>query len=140
MIKTFGAFKIYNKDKKSLQIEAIELMGGAQSVYSINVDGVPADLHQDPHPHGDAHGERFDNFSSLSIKSLSDACCWRSSWRAATMASFSTYEPASSARSSTSSRSFRTCLSLGIAFASGTPTMAIASPCFCLANASIELT
>ncbi len=44
---TTKAFKIYNKDKKSLQIEAIELMGGSQSVYSINVDGIPADLHQD---------------------------------------------------------------------------------------------
>jgi hypothetical protein len=44
---TTKAFKIYNKDQKSLKIDAIELMGGAQSVYSINVDGVPADIHED---------------------------------------------------------------------------------------------
>lgn len=44
---TTKALKIYNNDKKSLQIDAIELMGGAQAVFRINVDGMPGHLHQD---------------------------------------------------------------------------------------------
>lgn len=44
---TTKALKIYNKDQKSLKIDAIELMGGAQSVFRLNIDGIPADLQED---------------------------------------------------------------------------------------------
>jgi hypothetical protein len=44
---TTQSFKIYNPDQRSLQIEEIELMGGANSVYRINVDGSAGDLHKD---------------------------------------------------------------------------------------------
>lgn len=44
---TTQSFKIYNPDQRSLQIEEIELMGGANSVYRINVDGAAGDLHKD---------------------------------------------------------------------------------------------
>ena len=44
---TTKALKIYNKDQKSLKIDAIELMGGAQSVFRLNIDGVPTDLQED---------------------------------------------------------------------------------------------
>ncbi|MEY4792286.1 MAG: hypothetical protein RIT34_1093 [Bacteroidota bacterium] len=44
---TTKALKIYNKDQKSIKIDAIELMGGAQSVFRLNIDGVPTDLQKD---------------------------------------------------------------------------------------------
>lgn len=44
---TTKSFKIYNPDQRSLQIEEIELMGGANSVYRINVDGTPGTIHKD---------------------------------------------------------------------------------------------
>ena len=44
---TTKSFKIYNPDQRSLQIEEIELMGGENSVYRINVDGAAGDLHKD---------------------------------------------------------------------------------------------
>jgi len=44
---TTKALKIYNNDQKSLKIDAIELMGGAQSVFRLNIDGVPTDLQED---------------------------------------------------------------------------------------------
>ena len=44
---TTKALKIYNKDQKSLKIDAIELMGGTQSVFRLNIDGIPADLQED---------------------------------------------------------------------------------------------
>jgi hypothetical protein len=44
---TTKSFKIFNPDQRSLQIEEIELMGGAASVYRINVDGTPGVLHKD---------------------------------------------------------------------------------------------
>jgi hypothetical protein len=40
-------FKIYNSDKRTLEIDEIELMGGENSVYRINVDGTPGALHTD---------------------------------------------------------------------------------------------
>ena len=44
---TTKSFKIYNPDQRSLKIEEIELMGGENSVYRINVDGTPGALHTD---------------------------------------------------------------------------------------------
>ncbi|MEN9742828.1 MAG: hypothetical protein RLZZ65_633 [Bacteroidota bacterium] len=44
---TTKAFKIYNPETKSLKIDAIELMGGANSVYRINIDGVPGDAKEE---------------------------------------------------------------------------------------------
>lgn len=44
---TTQSFKIYNPDQRSLHIEEIELMGGENSVYRINVDGAAGDLHKD---------------------------------------------------------------------------------------------
>lgn len=37
---TTQQFKIYNKDSKTIRIDEIELMGGTNSKFSINVDGL----------------------------------------------------------------------------------------------------
>ena len=44
---TTQSFKIYNPDQRSLKIEEVELMGGENSVYRINVDGTPGAVHKD---------------------------------------------------------------------------------------------
>jgi Right handed beta helix region len=44
---TTKSFKIYNPDQRTLRIDEIELMGGSNSVYRINVDGIPGTKHQD---------------------------------------------------------------------------------------------
>lgn len=44
---TTKSLKIYNPDQRGLQIDEIELMGGANSVYRINVDGSSGSLHKD---------------------------------------------------------------------------------------------
>lgn len=41
---TTGQFKIYNRDKKKLTIEAIELMGGSSSPFKMNFDGLQGTL------------------------------------------------------------------------------------------------
>lgn len=43
---TTQQFKIYNNDKKVVNIEEIELMGGANSPFRINIDGISAYLHK----------------------------------------------------------------------------------------------
>jgi hypothetical protein len=43
---TTKQFKLYNKDKKGLKIEEIQLMGGTNSPFRINVDGLKGVLHQ----------------------------------------------------------------------------------------------
>ncbi len=40
-------FKLYNNDPRTINIEQIELMGGATSPFRINVDGVSGDYHAD---------------------------------------------------------------------------------------------
>ena len=42
---TTQQFKIYNKENKVVNIEEIELMGGANSPFRINIDGISASLH-----------------------------------------------------------------------------------------------
>ena len=44
---TTKSFKIYNPDQRVLKVDEIELMGGENSVYRINVDGTPGVFHQD---------------------------------------------------------------------------------------------
>lgn len=44
---TTQQFKIYNPSKKSIKIEEIELMGGEQSPFRINIDGLKGIYHQD---------------------------------------------------------------------------------------------
>ena len=44
---TTKSFKLYNPDQRSVQIEEIELMGGANSVFRINVDGAAGPKHED---------------------------------------------------------------------------------------------
>ncbi len=43
---TTQQFKIYNRDKKVINIEEVELMGGANSPFRINIDGISAYLHK----------------------------------------------------------------------------------------------
>jgi hypothetical protein len=44
---TTQQFKIYNKDSRTLNIEQIELMGGANSPFRLNFDGVPGIVFSD---------------------------------------------------------------------------------------------
>lgn len=44
---TTKSLKLYNPEQRSVKIEQIELMGGSNSVFRINVDGQPGTKHQD---------------------------------------------------------------------------------------------
>jgi hypothetical protein len=44
---TTQQFKIYNNENKTLNIEEIELMGGANSFFRMNVDGISQNIIKD---------------------------------------------------------------------------------------------
>ena len=44
---TTQQFKIYNKDSKTIKIDEIELMGGTNSKFSMNVDGLQGPIIKD---------------------------------------------------------------------------------------------